>query len=269
MAQSIRCKVATSLGQKPTMPSSTRSASTCVRTIRRSSKPSPPKSSEAGSSSIAETERDDHEHLHPAGVVEHPTIHGKRSSRTARRHGVARPHLHDATSASSRSMSTTRLQRGPHRTRGAVEVYTDLKDDQSAPSAGTRRGAVRQVGVDDDTVVVFYGYAPALGFWRWSSPAPQRQDPEHLTFGVATARPPVEQRVAAAGSDQLRATPARPVQTTRAELESHLAGSASTILDVRTPEEYFGERSRPPEAPSPVAEPATSPEPRWCRPTIS
>ena len=51
---------------------------------------------------------------------------------------------------------------------GAVlwNVYADLKDDQYRTLDRDAIAALcAQSGIDDDTVVVFYGYAPALGFW--------------------------------------------------------------------------------------------------------
>ncbi len=114
---------------------------------------------------------------------------------------------------------------------GAVlwNVYADLKDDQYRTLDRDAFAALcAQSGIDEDTVVVFYGYAPALGFWllelaghrntkvlNTSRSAWQQLG---LPWSAASPRPvptTFEPR-----------TPTRPVQATRAELESHLAGSA-------------------------------------------
>ena len=45
-------------------------------------------------------------------------------------------------------------------------VYTDLKDARYATvDAGVFQDLVRRSGITPDSIVVFYGYAPALGLW--------------------------------------------------------------------------------------------------------
>src|ERR1700751_4089320 len=51
---------------------------------------------------------------------------------------------------------------------GAVlwNIYADLKDaDYRLRSAAELEGLVARSGIDPDSTVVFYGYAPALGLW--------------------------------------------------------------------------------------------------------
>jgi len=51
---------------------------------------------------------------------------------------------------------------------GAVlwNIYTDLKDeDYRTRPVTTIAELIRRTGIDNDSTVVFYGYAPALGFW--------------------------------------------------------------------------------------------------------
>lgn len=51
---------------------------------------------------------------------------------------------------------------------GAVlwNIYTDLKDENyRTRRVDTIAELIRRSGIDNDSTVVFYGYAPALGFW--------------------------------------------------------------------------------------------------------
>ena len=133
---------------------------------------------------------------------------------------------------------------------GAVlwNVYADLKDDQYRTLDRDAFSALcARSGIDEDTVVVFYGYAPALGFWllelaghrnsRILDTSRSAWRELGLPWSAASPRP-------APTTFEAR-TPARPLQATGAELESRLADPALTILDVRTPEEYVGERFWP------------------------
>ena len=51
---------------------------------------------------------------------------------------------------------------------GAVlwNIYADLKDEHYQPiDASAFERLVRDSGIDADSTVVFYGYAPAMGLW--------------------------------------------------------------------------------------------------------
>ena len=164
-------------------------------------------------------------------------------------------HLHDATVRVVEVDVNGQAHNEGH-IEGAVlwNVYADLKDDQYRTLDRDAFAALcAKSGIDDDTVVVFYGYAPAFGFWLLELAGHRhtkvlntsRSAWQQLGLPWSTASPrPVPTTFEPR-------TPARPVQATRTELESHLAGSALTILDVRTPEEYLGERFWPSGGPEP------------------
>ena len=133
---------------------------------------------------------------------------------------------------------------------GAVlwNIYADLKDDRYRTLDRDSFAALcARSGIDEDTVVVFYGYAPALGFWllelaghrnsRVLDTSRSTWQQLGLPWSAALARP-------VPTTFEAR-TPARPLQTSRAEVERHLADPALAILDVRPPEEYLGERFWP------------------------
>ena len=133
---------------------------------------------------------------------------------------------------------------------GAVlwNVYADLKDDQYRTLGRDAIAALcARSGIDHDTLVVVYGYAPALGFWLLELAGHRnvtlldtsRSAWRHLGLPWSTASP----RPAPTTFEPR--TPTRPLRATRVEVESHLADPVSTILDVRTHEEYLGERFWP------------------------
>ena len=133
---------------------------------------------------------------------------------------------------------------------GAVlwNVYRDLKDPDYRP---TGRGRVEHLieasGIAPESTVVFYGYAPAMGFWLMklyghadvrildSSRATWRDAGRPWTTDVVSPAPtayplPVEDpglRADLAGVEQL------------------IGSRDGVILDVRTPAEYAGERFWP------------------------
>ncbi len=133
---------------------------------------------------------------------------------------------------------------------GAVlwNVYTDLKDDHYRTVDRDAFAALcARSGIDEHTVVVFYGYAPALGLWllelaghhnsKVLNTSRSTWQQLGLPWTAASARP-VRSRFEAR-------PPSRPLRVTRAEVELHVEAPASTILDVRSTEEYSGERFWP------------------------
>ncbi len=133
---------------------------------------------------------------------------------------------------------------------GAVlwNIYRDLKDEEYAPRplAAIER-LIRDSGIDADSLVVFYGYAPALGFWlmqRCGHRAARVLDTgrdtwrsEGRPWTVEPSRPePTAFRVPAE-VDTVRAS--------RATVEAAIGSADHTILDVRSDLEYVGERFWP------------------------
>jgi thiosulfate/3-mercaptopyruvate sulfurtransferase len=133
---------------------------------------------------------------------------------------------------------------------GAVlwNVYADLKDAdyRLAGAAATQRLFARS-GIRPDSTVVFYGYAPAMGFWLMklyghadvrildcSRDTWQRGDHPR---SAAAAEPAATGYTLGRQDDQLRAG--------HAAVRAAIADPGATLLDVRTQAEYRGERFWP------------------------
>jgi thiosulfate/3-mercaptopyruvate sulfurtransferase len=127
-------------------------------------------------------------------------------------------------------------------------IYRDLKDDQYRLVGPDRLAQLfSRSGIEPDTTVVFYGYAPALGFWlmklfghrdvrildesrlRW------RDRGRPWTTGSATPR---------ATTYPLAAEQA-PIRAYQPAVEAAIDDPDVTIIDVRTDAEYQGERFWP------------------------
>ncbi|MEY9964028.1 thiosulfate/3-mercaptopyruvate sulfurtransferase [Streptacidiphilus sp. MAP12-16] len=133
---------------------------------------------------------------------------------------------------------------------GAVlwNVYRDLKDAdyRLVDTAAIERLLVRS-GITPDTTVVFYGYAPAMGFWLMKLYA--HGDARILDCGRATWQDegrPLSQDVGspAAGSYSLTDEDDR-IRAHCAEVEQAIGDPVCTIVDVRTGPEFRGERFWP------------------------
>lgn len=133
---------------------------------------------------------------------------------------------------------------------GAVlwNVYRDFKTPSYEPvGLDTIRARVEASGIDRSSTVVFYGYAPAMGVWLLSLLG--HCDVRMLDCPRETW--PTQGR--AWSTDQPSPTSAvysspGPLPTVRADLDAVLAAMHDptvTILDVRSAEEYAGERFWP------------------------
>jgi thiosulfate/3-mercaptopyruvate sulfurtransferase len=133
---------------------------------------------------------------------------------------------------------------------GAVlwNIYTDLRDEHYGlePRSAIEQ-LVRESGITQDSTVVFYGYAPALGFWlmklcghadvrilntnratwsRESRPwATEARRPVASTYGIDSVR------------DDIRAS--------LSSVKDSIGSKRDMILDVRSQLEYEGERFWP------------------------
>ena len=133
---------------------------------------------------------------------------------------------------------------------GAVlwNVYADLKDaDYRLTDAATVQQLFTRSGIRPDSTVVFYGYAPAMGFWLMklyghadvrildcSRDTWQREDRPRST----TAAEPAATRYTIGGQDgRLRAG--------HAAVRDAIVDPGVSLLDVRTQAEYRGERFWP------------------------
>jgi thiosulfate/3-mercaptopyruvate sulfurtransferase len=127
-------------------------------------------------------------------------------------------------------------------------IYTDLKDGEYRPvDTATIEGLLARSGIQPESTVVFYGYAPALGFWLLSS------------YGHADMRILDCSRAAwRSGGHPWSSTPTRPpnvsyrladpdprLRATRAVVHDAIGDAATMLLDVRSQLEYDGERFWP------------------------
>jgi thiosulfate/3-mercaptopyruvate sulfurtransferase len=133
---------------------------------------------------------------------------------------------------------------------GAVlwNVYADLKDAgyRLVDPAAVQRLLGRS-GIRPDTTVVFYGYAPAMGVWLmklYGHADARILDCSRDTWrrqgrprSSAPARPATTRYVLPGPSERLRAD--------HADVRTAISDPAATILDVRTRDEYLGERFWP------------------------
>jgi thiosulfate/3-mercaptopyruvate sulfurtransferase len=133
---------------------------------------------------------------------------------------------------------------------GAVlwNVYADLKDGAyrlAGPDAVGR--LLARSGIGPDTTVVFYGYAPALGFWL--AKLYGHADARILNCSRDTWRDegrPVSSTAAEPGpaSYPLGQPDAR-LRAGHERVQAAIADPGTGLLDIRTQEEYKGERFWP------------------------
>jgi thiosulfate/3-mercaptopyruvate sulfurtransferase len=133
---------------------------------------------------------------------------------------------------------------------GAVlwNVYADLKDgDYRLVGADAVARLFARSGIAPDTTVVFYGYAPAMGFWL--AKLYGHADARMLNCSRASWRDegrPVSGAGAEPAPVSYRLGPPDPLLRAGHEaVRAAIADPAITLLDVRTPEEYAGERFWP------------------------
>jgi thiosulfate/3-mercaptopyruvate sulfurtransferase len=127
-------------------------------------------------------------------------------------------------------------------------VYRDLKDaDYHLVEPATLEALLVRSGISPDTTVVFYGYAPAFGFWLMKLYG-------HLDVRVldcsrdtwrAEGRPwSTSATQPAGGSYHLGAEDAS-IRADRSAVQAAIGLSGTTLVDVRTEPEYRGERFWP------------------------
>jgi thiosulfate/3-mercaptopyruvate sulfurtransferase len=133
---------------------------------------------------------------------------------------------------------------------GAVlwNIYRDLKDSNYETVDGTGvQQLITRSGITPDSTVVFYGYAPAMGFWLMklfghadvrllnSSLEAWRSQGRPWTKGVAT--PATSSYPLPDEDDRIRVH--------HAQVEKAIQSPTCTIIDVRTDLEYRGDRFWP------------------------
>jgi thiosulfate/3-mercaptopyruvate sulfurtransferase len=133
---------------------------------------------------------------------------------------------------------------------GAVlwNVYADLKDgDYRLVDAAALEQLTARSGIDPDSTVVFYGYAPALAFWLMKlyghadvrildcSRDAWRAGGHPWSTGAASPEP---------GNFRFAAADGR-IRADWTEVREAIGRPGTTLLDVRTQAEYAGERFWP------------------------
>ncbi len=158
-------------------------------------------------------------------------------------------HLHDP-ALRVVEVDVSRLSYDEWHIDGAVlwNVYGDLKDAQyrTVDAAAVGRLAARS-GIGPDTTVVFYGYAPAMGLWlmklcghadvRILDCSRDTWRGEGYPCSSAPSEPTATGYVLPTQDARLRAD--------CTAMRQAIGDPGTTILDVRTPEEYAGERFWP------------------------
>ncbi len=123
-------------------------------------------------------------------------------------------------------------------------IYSDLKDsDYHLVDSTALEQLIRNTGINSDSIVVFYGYAPALGFWVMKlcgHPDARILDCSRDGW-LAAGRPRSSVgSEAAAGDFRLRGENGW-IRADRAAVENAINDPDSTLVDVRSDVEYLGE----------------------------
>jgi thiosulfate/3-mercaptopyruvate sulfurtransferase len=127
-------------------------------------------------------------------------------------------------------------------------VYRDLKDaNYELVGREALQELVRRSGIRRDSVVVFYGYAPAMGFWlmklfghadvRILNTARSTWQGDGRPWTASKPEPPMTDYQLPPEDGRVRAE--------QAAVEQAIGAANCTILDVRTESEYRGERFWP------------------------
>jgi thiosulfate/3-mercaptopyruvate sulfurtransferase len=133
---------------------------------------------------------------------------------------------------------------------GAVlwNVYADLKDPEYRPrDAGALERLLARSGIDPDSTVVFYGYAPALGLWLMKLYG--HRDVRILNCSRDTWRAAGYSWTADASEPPaggFRLSDEDPVlRADRTSVRAAIGQATTTLVDVRSAAEYRGERFWP------------------------
>jgi thiosulfate/3-mercaptopyruvate sulfurtransferase len=133
---------------------------------------------------------------------------------------------------------------------GAIlwNVYNDLKspDYKLIDRTATERLVARS-GIGPDTVVVFYGYAPAMGFWLMKLYG--HADVRILNCARSTwqheCRPWTNEAGQPMATHYPLPEPDNRIRAGHVAIEDGIANGTSTIIDVRTEPEFRGDRFWP------------------------
>jgi thiosulfate/3-mercaptopyruvate sulfurtransferase len=127
-------------------------------------------------------------------------------------------------------------------------IYSDLKDDgyHTVDALALERLLARS-GICADSTVVFYGYAPALGFWLmklYGHRDVRILDCSRDTWRAGGHPCSTEASQAPAGNFHLGSEDPR-IRADRAAVQDAIGKPGTTLVDVRSEAEYRGERFWP------------------------
>jgi thiosulfate/3-mercaptopyruvate sulfurtransferase len=133
---------------------------------------------------------------------------------------------------------------------GAVlwDVYQDLKDaDYRLVETAALEGLLARSGIRPETTVVFYGYAPAMGFWLMRLYGHEKArvlDCSRDTWRVE-GHPWSDAPTELSGGGYHLGDEDKRLRADRAAVEDAIGRSDTTLVDVRSMAEYNGERFWP------------------------
>ena len=133
---------------------------------------------------------------------------------------------------------------------GAVlwNVYRDLKDaDYRTVDASATEQLVARSGIDPDSTVVFYGYAPALGLWllKLYGHADVRILDCSRDAWRTDGRPASSQALEPTCAAYVLPEPDRTLRADHAAVQDAIGADRRAIVDVRSWDEFRGERFWP------------------------
>lgn len=127
-------------------------------------------------------------------------------------------------------------------------IYADIKDEGYRPRAPAAvEELVRRSGITEESIVVFYGYAPALGLWWMHLLGHTRARVLDLDRDawLAQGRPWTRRPSTPVRSGYRVQAVSPEIRAERAEVAAAVGTSGELILDVRSIDEYVGERFWP------------------------
>ena len=158
-------------------------------------------------------------------------------------------HLHDP-SVRVVEVDVSRAAHDQWHIDGAVlwNVYADLKDtDYQLITAPAVRRLFERSGITPDTTVVFYGYAPAMGLWLmklYGHPDARILDCSRDTW-QREGRPCSSAASEPATTDYPLGDPDGRIRADHTAVQRAIGDPGTTILDVRSWDEFRGERFWP------------------------
>lgn len=145
-------------------------------------------------------------------------------------------------------VSPTPYNEGHIRNAVLWNIYRDLKDaDYRLVGRAQIQALIEQSGIEPDSTVVFYGYAPALGLWLLELLG--HHDARILNCNrdawKRAGRPWTDAPAVVDPTSYPVGTSSAPIRADRRAVEAAVNDAACTIIDVRSAAEYQGQRFWP------------------------